>query len=299
MKLGVTLSGPDMRALARAVLDSFSYTREAPRRMTDGLREIAVPDDWRGHLVGTEDAAAEWAADQRVGYGAGAISVSFPAEYDRDTAGTMLPWLAALPFELAVFSIVRDWWLEHDYYPPAIAADHAVLGWGMAFKAAGHERSIVSRRWLEHGPLRTSRGAADTTLVQFHDPGADGPTSLAQARPAHDWIVAGFLRPRHRYRHDVGGVYTRADGLLRVVINAREVSGDEMRDACAARRDRGADPDRPIRNVAYVFVDEQEARAQLEALWLHGLECRVADGRGERRLDDGYRPAIEKPEWAR
>lgn len=297
MKLGITLSGPDMRVLARAVLASFPYTRDPPRRMLDGLREVPVPDNWEAYLLETEDAAAEWGTDQRIASREGSISVSFPEEYDQESVRMMLQFLAPLPFELAVFSVVADYWADHDYYAPAISADHALLGWGMIFKGAGHDHSIVSRRWLEHGPFRTLHGAEDTTLVQFHDPGADGSTSLAQAKPAHKWIVAGFLRPKHRYQHDIAGIYTKADGLLRIVINGRTVSNEELLDACAARRDRRDDPEKPIRNIAYIFVDEQEARAHLEALWLRGLECRVADGRGERRLDDAYQPAIAKPGW--
>jgi hypothetical protein len=168
---------------------------------------------------------------------------------------------------------------------------------GIAFKGASHEHSIVSRRWLEYGPFRTLRGANDTTLAQFHEFNADGPTSLAQAKPGHVWIIDGFLRPKHRYRHDIAGVFTKQDRLLRIVVNGRQVSGDEMRDACAARRDRRNDPERPIDNIAYSFVDEAEARAHLDALWLRGLECRVADGRGERRLDDSYTHTITKPSW--
>jgi hypothetical protein len=84
--------------------------------------------------------------------------------------------------------------------------------------------------------------------------------------PGLDWIAVGFLRPTLLYKHDIGGVYTRSDGLLRILVDARTLTDGELRDACAARRDRASDRDRPIRNIAYVFVDEQAARARLEAL---------------------------------
>jgi hypothetical protein len=184
-----------------------------------------------------------------------------------------------------------------EYFAPAISGYHALLGWGMIFKGAGHERSVASRRWLEHGPFRTLKGPHDTTLVQFHDLAADGPTSLAQARPAHKWMVAGFLRPKHRYQHDIAGVYTREDRLLRVVVNDRPIDDVELLDACAARRDGRDDPARPIGNVAYVFVDGAAATPRLDALWLRELECRVVEGSGERRLDVDHRPSLSKLAW--
>jgi hypothetical protein len=210
----------------------------------------------------------------------------------------VLEFLAPLPFELAVLRGLQDYWIENDYFSPAIGSDHDLLGWGIVFKGEGHDHSIVSRRWLDHGPFRTLRGPNDTTLAQFHDLDADGPTSLEQATPAHEWIVAGFLRPKHRYSQDVEGVYTKADGLLRIIVNDREISDEELLDACAARRDGRNDAAKPIKNIAYIFVDEKQARANLERLWLRELECRVADGKGERRLDADYKPRIKKPSWA-
>lgn len=296
--LGGTASGPDMPALARALLDALPHARATPVSASEGLVERPVPSDWRERVTAVEagEIGVEWDGAKRLSRTEGAIAIDLPAEVPRDAAA-ILGFLAPLPFELFVLSIIEDSWPENDYYAPAISADHALLGWGMVFKGAGHERSVVSRRWLEHGPFRVLRGAEDTTLVQFHDLGVAGPTSLAQARPAHDWIAAGFLRPKHRYKHDIAGVYTRSDGLLRILVDARSATDGELRDACAARRDRAGDHDKPIRNIAYVFVDEDEARGRLEALWLRGLECRVADGRGERRLDDRYQPAIAKPGW--
>jgi hypothetical protein len=287
-----------MPALARALLDALPYARTAPVSASEGLVERPVPDDWRERLTAreTDELGVEWEGRKRLARSEGAIAIDLPAEVPRDAAA-ILDFLAPLPFELFVLSIIEDYWPENDYCAPALTADHALLGWGIVFKGAGHERSAVSRRWLEHGPFRVLHGADDTTLVQFHDLGADGPTSLAQARPAHDWIVAGFLRPKHRYKHDIRGVYTRSDGLLRILVDAHSATDGELRDACAARRDRGEDRDKPVRNIAYVFIDEQEARGRLDALWLRALECRVADGRGERRLDDRYQPAIAKPGW--
>jgi hypothetical protein len=265
------------------------------------MRHKLVPSpptaDWREQMIAkdVDGVSVEWERGQRIGRNAGAIGADFP-DLPVD-AERVLEGFAPLPFDLAVLSNVRDYWIENDYYAPAISADHALLGWGMIFKGAGHERSVVSRRWLDHGPFRTLKGPHDTTLVQFHDLAADGPTSLAQARPAHEWMVAGFLRPKHRYEHDITGVYLRDDGLLRVVVNGRPLGDRELLDACAARRDGRGDPARPIRNLAYVFVDPDAAKTALGALWLRELECRLVEGGGERRLDIEHHPVLPKLAW--
>jgi len=295
---GGTASGPNLAAIARAFLGELPYARAAPvRSLEHSLIERPLPPDWCDRLLApdVDGFGVEWEGRQVMKRKEGSVVVNLPD--DLCTPKPVLDFLAQLPLELFVLAFVEDYWPENGYHPPAIGADHALLGWGMVFKGAGHDHSIVSRRWLEHGPFRTLHGANDTTMVQFHDLTADGSTSLAQAKPGHEWIVTGFLRPKHRYRNDIGGIYTEADRLLRIVVNGRTVSPAEMLDACAARRDCRNDPDKPIENIAYMFVDEAEARAHLEALWLRGLECRVFDGKGERRLDTDYKPTIAKPGW--
>ncbi len=295
--VSATFSSANMNALTSALLEGASYAQREPESLAIKLVKQPSASDWRARLL---DPAADgvmvmWSGDDAIGRNPGAAWCTFPDVPLAPEA--VLQRFASLPFEVAVLTIVEDFWLEAEYFAPAIGADHALLGWGMSFKGAGHENSIVSRRWLEHGPFRRLQGPSDTTFVQFCDVTADGPTSLAQAKPAHAWIVAGFLRPKHHYKHDITGVYTKQDGLLRIVVNGRTVSAQEILDACAARRDRKNDPEKPISNIAYIFVDEGEARAHLEALWLRGLECRVADGRGEQRLDDDFTPSISKPAW--
>jgi hypothetical protein len=54
-----------------------------------------------------------------------------------------------------------------------------------------------------------------------------------------------------------------------------------------------------IERIAYVFVDEGDARAHLHELWLRELECWVADDRGKRRLDLDYHPVPSPPAWVR
>jgi hypothetical protein len=258
--------------------------------------------DWRRELLENADGLSiEWGPRQYIERNQGAVSAGFPhVPFD---ARQVLEALCAIPFEFAVMPPIRHW--QDEYFAPAIGADHALLGWGMIVRGAGHEDSVVSRRWLEHSPCRVLKGANDTTFVQFHDVATPGPedpytidrATFAQARPAHEWIVAGFLRPKHRYAHDIQGLYTREDGLLRVIVNDREVSDRELVDACAARRDRRHDAERPIRNIAYVFVDPGAAEARLEALWLRGLECRTLRDGKETRLDEQFSLPRRVPSW--
>lgn len=295
--LGGTASGPELSALAEALVAVLPYATGTPTRMLRKLMPLPITDEWHEQFVANDaELSLKWGSNEVLSRGDSTIGFDFPSDVAVDAAA-ILKFLAPLPLELFVLSPLHDYWIENDYYAPAIGADHALLGSGMLFKGAGHEHSLVSRRWLEHGPFRTIRGPEDTTLAQFHDFAADGPTSLEQVQPAHDWIVAGFLRPKHRFQHDIKGVYTKEDRLLRILVNDRQVTDEELLDACAARRDGRDDPAKPIDNIAYVFVDEGAAREQLEALWLRGLECRVADGRGERRLDADYQPTIKRPAW--
>lgn len=294
---GATFSGPDLVALTEAAIDAAPYARGMPAKMRHKMVEIDLMKDWRDRLLGPSvvGLSVSWGRGKSIERNPEAIAAYFP-DVAMDPS-KILEYVARLPFEVAVLPILRDYWLESEYRAPAIGRDHALLGWGMIFKGAGHERSIVSRRYLEHGPWRVVRGPEDTTLVQFHDLAADDPTSLEQARPAHEYMVAGFMRPDHRFAHDIQGLYSKEDRLLRIVVNDREVSDRELLDACVARRDGKHDKDRPLANIAYVFVDERAARARLDALWLRELECRVADGRGERRLDENHRVAVAKPAW--
>ena len=294
---GATFSSPDMTGLTAALIDAATYARGLPTEMDEKLVPKPPSADWRERMLAihVDGLAVQWGRGRRISRDPGAVGARFP-DVPLDPQ-QILAFVAPLPFEVAVLPIVQDDWAEQDYFAPAIGADHALLGWGMIFKGAGHERSVVSRRWLEHGPFRTLRGPHDTTLVQFHDLAADGPTSLAQARPGHEWMVAGFLRPKHRYGRDIAGVYTKDDRLLRVVVNDRPVDDQELLDACAARRDGRGDPDRPIRNIAYVFVDAAAAQARLDALWLRELECRLVEAGGERRLDLDHRPCLSRPSW--
>ena len=72
-----------------------------------------------------------------------------------------------------------------------------------------------------------------------------------------------------------------------------------MRDACAVRYQHRNDPpaEKPIDQVAYVFLDEADARAHLHEPWLRELEVGLVDGAGKRRLDLAYQPVSVRLPW--
>jgi hypothetical protein len=209
--------------------------------------------------------------------------------------------LAQLPFELgAMRTLHLDRWQELGWEGEGFGSLHAELGWGCAFKGAGHDR-LVSRRWLEYGPWRLIRVASDTTLVQFHDLAADADAALAQSAPGHALLgitpTSGYLYPEHRFRHDVSGLYEAAHRRLKIVVAGRDVEVDEMLDACVVRANQRHDPAKPIERIAYVFIDEAAARRHLHQLWLRELECWALGPGGETRLDEDYRPSARPPAW--
>lgn len=286
--LGATAGGPDANALIEALIHALRFTGGEPKRLVRNFEEEPTAN-WRARLL-HEDIYVEWARHARLGRTGDIAWFDFPASVPVD-ARAVLEFVDTLPIEFVVLSTLHDEWIESDYFAPAMGWGHAALGWGVIAKGAGFGHAIVHRRWLEYGPFRTLE-LRDAVLAQLHDLAADPMVALDQAKPGHDWIAAGFLMPKHKYANDIKGIKA-ADGILRILVNDRKVTEREMLDACAARRDDH------LANIAYVFVDEANARAHLEALWLRGLECRVADGKGERRLDENYRPKLVKPDWAR
>ncbi|WP_459251033.1 hypothetical protein [Streptomyces youssoufiensis] len=198
--------------------------------------------------------------------------------------------LSELPFEFASFKTLHFEWFgeELEYDDPSFGGGHFPHGWACAFRGEGH-RYLVSRRWLDHGPWRVLRGPNDTTLVQFHELGLTPEAALAQAKTGHQLMgnieVGGFLQEPWVYWNDLKGVYDARRRVLKIVVLGREVGPRELRDACAARRDNALGSERPIDNVAYVFLDPAEARSQLPRLWPYGLECWTIVNGEETRLD--------------
>ena len=280
-----------------ALLDAAPFAKDPPKKVTRKLTSQPVSKNWKAELLAGDEAVnMRWSDRASLGVSPPACSARLP---DLPLApGPVLEFLSELPIYLAVMPAHVPNWQDGGYRLPKVGAGHAGLGWAVAFKGPGHERHLVSRRWLEHGPFRIKTGANDTTLVQFCDLDVDPETALDQAKPGHEWMAAGFMIDQHQLDHDIEGLYTPKDGLLRIVINDREITDEELLDACVVRRERANDKKQPIKNIAYIFVDEQEARANLERLWQRGLECHIADGEGERRLDESCTPKQpNKPAW--
>ena len=292
---GATFSGPDMVALTAAVLEVAPYTRGMPTEMDHKLATIPTTADWKDRMLAPEvdDLAVTWGPGQRISRSVAAIGAGFPSVPLEPTR--ILDFAAPLPFELAVVPPVHDW--MDDYFAPAISAYHALLGWCALLKGAGHERWMASRRWVEHGPWRTYTGPNDTTLIEFHELEVEPEVSMPQAEAAHDWMTAGFLRSDHRYANDIEGIYTQEDGLLRIIADERAMSDALLLDACVARRDRREDPEKPLSNIAFVFMDEAVAREHLDALWLRGLECLTLRDGKEVRLDERHTVKRKQGWW--
>src|SRR5690606_11537282 len=133
---------------------------------------------------------------------------------------------------------------------------------------------------------------------------ADAETALEQAKPGHQRMgisnEGGFIQSRYVYETDFDGNYLSEDHVLEIVVHGREVPQVEMLDACALRHYQALGAEQPLRNVRYVFMTEDQARAHLHDLWLRALECWAIVGGQKVRLDADYEPPTpEKPEWVK
>lgn len=315
-RLLATFEGRDLRAIARLVF-AWPFFAATPRRVVvrdDGKR--GGVEAWRDELIEAQEGSASFAA---VGVGEGnACRVGVSAGYQVmalaprafENAEEVLALIEPLPFSVASFGTVFLKWgdIEHDSH--GFANTHAPLGWGCAFKGAGHER-LVSRRWLDYGPWRVLRGA-DVTLVQFHDLGLTDPAgALAQAMPGHERMgiseIGGFIQGPSSAGRGIKyavadrlpeGLYDPRTRTLEVVVPpGRTISQGEMQDACAYRLNKRGDKEKPIERIAYVFIDEANAREHLHELWLRELEVWTVDGGEKRRLDLDYNPKPSPPAW--
>ncbi|MFY0568238.1 hypothetical protein ACN28E_31005 [Archangium lansingense] len=303
MDLRLGLVGPDLLALLRALPGRFLPESPPATLSVDFAKKKAGADWLAAWGPRTEESLnAEWEDSARhfLIYDHGII-VKAGGREPRDARG-VLGRLSLLPFTVASFDSIHPEWEEGPapYWPPGFGDLHYPHGWACAFKGPGHAR-LVSRRWLDFGPWRVLRGPEDTTLVQFHDLEVDAASALAQARPGHERMgisaVGGYVAPDHFFSRELGGLYEAGTRTLRIIVHGREVSQEEMLDACAARMNQALGPERPIERVAYVFMEPEVARAHLHELWLRELECWTIELGNEVRLDDGYLPTPQKPQW--
>ncbi len=304
LRLG--LSGPDLIEIARRLREALLPDAGPPDTLFADRRTRAVTPDWfeRWTAEMPDFVSAEWSGRGLLRVDPGRLVKVQIEDYELEAQG-LLTLLSEVPFTVGSAATIHPEWrtgaLGEKYNAPSFGQMHWAHGWACFFRGAGHER-LVSRRWLDFGPWRLLRGANDTSLVQFHDLAADAAAALAQARPGHERMGisprGGYLQTNFRYSQDLRGLYYESERKLHVVVPFGEsVTEREMLDACAARLYQPLGPDQPVANVAYVFADEDAARAHLHELWLRGLECRAFVAGVETRLDEDYQPAPSKPDW--
>jgi hypothetical protein len=304
MMIRLSLRGAPVREVVRAAVDSGWLPRSEP----EVLRASAPGVDWLERFAATMvDATALWGTDDET---ADAVSHSrgertlLSCRMPRDPR-EVLTRLEALPFDVATMRPLHPEWRRVPEGPlgyRGTSLGGSTHGWLCAFRGAGHDR-LVSRRWLEHGPWRLHRRDGDLSIVEFHDARADPMTALAQARPGHIRMgiheEGGYIQPAYVYSKLPRGFRASEGGLLKIIVHGRAVTPCEMLDCCALRIEtRTVDPG-PVSDVAYVFVEEEEAQKHLHELWLRGLQCYAIREGMEVRLDEGYTPEPDVPAWVR
>ncbi|MEZ4360423.1 MAG: hypothetical protein R3B48_09595 [Kofleriaceae bacterium] len=308
--LTATLSGTRVQAAMAHLKQMPGMARQLPAEVFIDNERVPSADSWPSTLLSARrDGIAFWPdRQQQAEYLPKSDLVMFSLPEGFSTVDEALAILEPLPFEIcALGSIFFDEWITADY--PRWGFDRSMidLGWGCLFRGAGHER-LASRRWLDFGPWRVLHLPNDTTFVQFHDLAITDPAeAYEQAKAGHErmgisptggyiaWHIDGLLRYAGQ------GIYTPEEKLLQVVVDfGAEVKQSEMLCNAALRlHHRTAPSSTPVERVAYVFVDEPDARAHLHELWLRELECWVADDKGLRRLDLDYHPVPDPPEWVK
>jgi hypothetical protein len=317
--LVATFEGPDLSALAEPIV-AWRCFGGAPRLLHIREEDRAPSGDWKRQLTEAQSGAATFSAlgagerrACRVGIASGRL-VTAVAPDVFSTVGEVLALIEQVPFTVVSFGeVFPDEWRDTERDTFGFANGHTRLGWGCAFKGAGHDR-LVSRRWLDFGPWRVLRGAGDLTLVQFHDLALTDPAAaLAQALPGHERMgiseIGGFIQGRSAAGRGIKyvvreklpeGFYDARTRTLEVVVPpGRAISQGEMLDACAYRVNKRADQTTPIERVAYVFIDEASARAHLHEMWLRELEVWTVEGGDKRRLDLDHHPIPTPPGWVR
>ncbi|MFE7425767.1 hypothetical protein [Streptomyces sp. NPDC057545] len=292
-RITVALETPDATAAAHALWEHRLWgDAQAPREVDVDSRSARPSPDWIARFAGTGDTVAAYfdedAEHRLVVRAGGYVDAAFDFE---GGPAEVVGLLSELPFRVASFKTLHAQWRTRGplfYRAPGFGGHHLRHGWACAFQGPGH-RSLVSRRWLDQDCWRLHRGPNDTTLVQFHDLDLDASAALQQAKPAHLRMgitdEGGYLQEPYVYDKDIRGFYDAERRVLEVVVLGRTVSPVEMRDACAVRRDQALGPDQPVDNVAFVFMDPDEARAHLPRLWPYELECWTIVDEVKTRLD--------------
>jgi hypothetical protein len=307
-----SLSGPDFRSSAAVLLARREFNSAPPLSLWINGEKHSEMSDWKRTLLSSSgESWARWRAlgnrqHHRLSIVPRSELVVLGIPEVFSTIESIEELLEPLAFETCVLGpAFFDEWVAADY--PRWGFDRGMidLGSGCAFRGAGHDR-LASRRWLDFGPWRVIRRPNDTTIIQFHDLAITDPAeAYEQAKAGHErmgisptggyiaWHMDGLLKGSGQ------GIYTPEERLLEVVVGfGNEVKQSDMLCNAALRlHHRTARTSTPVERVAYVFVDEADARAHLHELWLRELECWVVDDKGKRRLDLDHHPVPDPPAW--
>lgn len=302
-KLSVTLKGPDAEAIVRELLAAGRVPEGAPESMRIDFEYKKPTANWLAASLGkAKHVRVFFEDDSSLSFEHGGL-VEFQRTGIEFHDPTTLFELGKLPFEVASIGTVYTEWFDPalGWDSPGFSDGHGTHGWACGFKGAGHDR-LVSRRWLDHGPWRVVRQEGDVTWVVFHDLAADPVLALDQAAPGHARMgisdEGGFIQSNFVYKYRLKGVYDTETRTLRVPIADDSVPPRQMLEMAAAKRDPRVRTEQPIDQVAFVFIREADARANLHEIWLHGLECWTFNEEGrEVRLDADYHPEPHPPAW--
>jgi hypothetical protein len=330
MRLKFSLEGPDLIEILKAVSlqEPFKSSGKPDELSVDREEVKNIPKNWLECFVkpGIENFSVEWG--ERVqgsdfsfirASNSHAITLDLNScikvritDNPPETIGGVLDMIAPVPWTLASFVTTHDDWdsVEReeegtDYLGPMIGNLQYNLGWGCAFKGEGHKR-LVSERILDYGPWRVIRDEAnDITLVQFYDLDADEQTALEQAKPGHELMgkygCGALIHAQFKFYNEINGIYQPDKRKLEIVAPEGELPLTQIIDACKAKYAQSLGPEKPIDNVAFIFVQsEEDARRHLFDLWVRGLECWAFIDHLPVRIDEDYTPPPpEKPEWVK
>jgi hypothetical protein len=263
-------------------------------------------------LRAKQNCLAVWeATDSQISYSPKSDLTSFSIGNGFVDGPTSFAILEKLPFEVvALGSLFHNEWIEAEYPRWGFGRSHLSHGWGCAFRGAGHDR-LVSRRWLDHGPWRVIRRDKDTNFIQFHDLDITDPAeAYEQAKVGHQrmgiapdggyiaWHYENLLTGAAKFP----GLFTPINATKEIVVAPGiEVTQGQMICQTALRLHHNLTQPKSnrIRHVAYVFMDRADAEAHLHQLWLRELQCWYVDGSGKHRLDAGYKPTPNPPDWVK
>lgn len=264
-------AGSNVQRLVASILDQRPFAGRSPDHELDFAKRLPVAPDWRARAVKGSECSFEfgdtrlWVTNEKTVWISG---------FDPGSASAIARHVSNLECDIATFTVGEA--VQEFFQPEPIGIGHYDLGWAIAFKGDGHEKYLSSRRWLEAGAWRVDRAENDVSVISFTDRAKTPEEQAADCARLHPRFSEGFLAPNH-HRGEVKGIYSDTDRLLRITVVDRDVTPNEMLDACFCRGDK-------IANVAFVFFDRANAEKHKHELWLRGLEVRLVEVATEERL---------------